>query len=646
MIVEIGGGCGGFKYYMENGIKIGRDFHRNQLDQRIPLFGDLNVFELSISLHYGDGRTYDHITISFSEHHVSNEMLLIAVSEFLDHALFAWPGSDRNRIPTYAEVHRPRMLSYTNRASGVNVERFIHIHIGIGRHDLLTGAAIEPLGYLGSRTDNLKYIDAWQESFNARYGFASPKVSPRAAAFNGVDVISRLNNQKHNKLVSLHGKRAALEATLQKEIVELNITTWIDLGSLLAVHGVVSIVNQGRFGECYSVKLPDVDVAIRLKGVFFQRQFIELTTDEKVGILRQREKPAYLEQMSPRKEPSHVTAILSEWQQFKAKEFRYVNTGTPFYKNVYLPASFEARLTILNDLEGSRHGITRNTAVKSRAIATSASHLPALQIRDLDGIRGRTEMLLQGDWRVDVRTTPTGVTVGSPLRRADSRGDDSVAIIGDAISELDVLSFDYLAIDEFIPESQNRIVQSSSVLELALADIRERDERATAKAHYGEIEKWLDCDLLLASLKVSHGLNPFLYRIVTAQDGTVQIHCGSRSITPSEFLTEELGLPWRDAAPILQFTHEHQIHSQAAKHYGNVAMPRVRQAATNKRLDGEVTDLDNAAKKNHQNVELIVNRKKIGVDDGLGGKATTKPLGATYRSVAKKLSRRGSDYGI
>ena len=78
MIVEAGGGKGGFKEYLENGIKAGRDFHRNELDQRVPLFGDLDVFELATSLHQGDGRTYDHFTMSFSEHNVTDEMLQIA----------------------------------------------------------------------------------------------------------------------------------------------------------------------------------------------------------------------------------------------------------------------------------------------------------------------------------------------------------------------------------------------------------------------------------------------------------------------------------------------------------------------------------------------------------------------------------------
>ncbi len=646
MIVEVGGGRGGFKNYMENGAKVGRDFHRNQLDQRIPLAGDLKVFELSISLHDGVGRSYDHITLSFSERHVSNEMLLIAVIEFFDHALFAWPGGDRDRIPIYAEAHRPRLLGYVNIETGVHVERFTHIHIGIGRHDLLSGKAIEPLGYLGPRTDNLKYIDAWQESFNARHGFTSPKNCPRVAAFNAVDVIARHNGHKPNRFVSQQGKRAAFEATLQKEIVELNITTWSGLRALLASHGAVSIVNDGRFGECYSVRLPEEQTATRLRGVFYRRRFIELATEEKLRILRPRGKPAYLEQKLPRKESAHVAALLSDWQQFKALEFRYLSTGTFFYKTVYLPASFDARLTILNDLERSCHGITSHSTVESGTIACAANHLPALQIRNLDGIRERTEMLLPGDGRLDVRTLQSAVTMGSALRRADPRREKIEEVDGSATTDPGGLAFESLSSEDGNCELESRIVQASSVIERTLTDMKERDERCAAKVHFSQIEKRLDCHALLQRLKASHGLNPSLYLVVTAQDGTVRIQCGSRYLTPSAFLTEELGLPWKEAASILQVVHEHQIHSQAAMQNEKVASQLFEQASAEKPLDGEVPAQAKAVNSEHQSVESNFAQNKVSVKSGHSGKAPSKTVGAAYKSASKKSSRRASDYGL
>ena len=97
MIVELGGGKGGLKEYLEHGKKRGRELHRDQLDQRVPLAGDLTVFEMATEAHEGAGHHYDHVTLSFSESHVSDEMLQLAVAEFRDHAMAAWPERERHR---------------------------------------------------------------------------------------------------------------------------------------------------------------------------------------------------------------------------------------------------------------------------------------------------------------------------------------------------------------------------------------------------------------------------------------------------------------------------------------------------------------------------------------------------------------------
>jgi len=89
--------------------------------------------------------------------------------------------------------------------------------------------------------------------------------------------------------------------------------------------------------------------------------------------------------------------------------------------------------------------------------------------------------------------------------------------------------------------------------------MRERYERAADKERYAEIRQHLDVAQLLDRLSHTHGLNPGLYQVTAARDGSPRIQCGSRALSPSDFLTKELGLPWRDAAPILRQTYENQI---------------------------------------------------------------------------------------
>lgn len=100
------------------------------------------------------------------------------------------------------------------------------------------------------------------------------------------------------------------------------------------------------------------------------------------------------------------------------------------------------------------------------------------------------------------------------------------------------------------------------MIERHLADLRERYEQASDKERYVEIRKCLDCRQLLNSLSHSQGLNPDVYLVAEAKDGTPRIQCGSRALTPSDFLMKELGLPWKEAAPILRLAYEQQINSE------------------------------------------------------------------------------------
>ena len=578
MIVAIGGGIGGFKNYLETGQKKGRDLHRDALDQRIALFGDLNVFELATSSQVGEGQKYDHITLAFSENHVPDEMLEIAVKEFRDHALAAWPESERHRIAFYAEAHRPKILSYTNNLTGETIQRLVHIHVGMGKHDLLTGQVIKPLGFLGL-SDNLKFIDAFQESFNAKHGFSSPKDNPKITPENAIDTLARYTGAAPNELGTFNQQKTNLENVLQKHIIEKNITTWSGFEQLLKTHGQVSKMREGKLDEVFRV-LPDgADRAMRLKGVFFQRQFIERPTAEKLAIIQDKAKIAYLEQMQPRKEPAYVASVLKEWHTTKARENRFLHTGSKFYKEQYLPADAKTRLQLLNEIERKHHGITSIISNNNRNKITSPrGRVPGLPTRDLDGIQKRSEMLLRsnnglhvqlGDEtrpdRLGVRQTDdargtngssdsTAKSSASSPNRGDSAGsgDHNFSQLDGRLGGLTTQG----------RKQREPIFQPSSVIDRFVAEQRDRYELAADKERYAEIRKHIDCTQLLNLLSHSHGLNPSLYEVVRAKDGTPRIKAGSRHLTPSDFLSKELGMSWKGAAPILRKSYELQIGSK------------------------------------------------------------------------------------
>ena len=153
-------------------------------------------------------------------------------------------------------------------------------------------------------------------------------------------------------------------------------------------------------------------------------------------------------------------------------------------------------------------------------------------------------MLLRDDTGVDVRASAGKESMGLGLRPADGGRRGRIGANCHGVN---------------LTDQTGGLTQPSSVLARVQADLRERYAQAADKEKYAEIRKTIDCTQLLNRLSHSHGINAALYQVATAKDGTPRVQCGSRALSPSDFLLKELGLPWREAAPILRTTYEHQI---------------------------------------------------------------------------------------
>lgn len=221
-----------------------------------------------------------------------------------------------------------------------------------------------------------------------------------------------------------------------------------------------------------------------------------------------------------------------------------MHTGGAFFKEVYLPADIPTRIEILNQLERQVHGIHRPKHHSRRALTPTRNCVPGMPIRDMDAIQGRREMLLRDDTGVDVRAFAGKTSMGLGLRSADGGSAGNTGAKRHGIN---------------LTDPTDGLTQPSSVLARMQADLRERYAQAADKEKYAEIRQNIDCTQLLNRLSHSHGINAALYQVVIAKDRTPRIQCGSRNLSPSDFLLKELGLHWREAAPILRTTYEHQI---------------------------------------------------------------------------------------
>lgn len=338
MLTRVSGGQEGIKAYLENGHKQGREFHRDQLDERVILAGDLDFTQQIIGRVEIEGERYLHITLAFKEDEISTDTLLAITEDFRKFMFSAYKEDEYN---FYAEAHLPKIKSYEHEKAGEIVERKPHIHFVVPKINLRTGGALNPFG-LVERSE--RHLDAFQEHVNNKYGLASPKDNRRVHFTDASDMIQRYNDDNFT------GSNKELKKTILEAVLDRNITSYDDFARLLDEFGETKIRNAGRHNEYLNVKVAGEAKGVNLKDYPFTRQFIELSGDEKKRILTAEIQRIYDVQGEARKDPVNVSAALEEWHRFRAREIKYVNSGNKKLYRTYRAATPDEREQILAHL--------------------------------------------------------------------------------------------------------------------------------------------------------------------------------------------------------------------------------------------------------------------------------------------------------
>lgn len=237
MLIRISGGESGIKDYLEDGQKQGRDYSREELDERVILDGDLKLTDAIINKMDNDGDKYLHITLAFKEDDISRDSLQAITQDF---KAFAFSAFQDDEYSFYAEAHLPRIKSYTHAKTGEVVERKPHIHIIIPKYNLLSGESLNPFGLVERQ---VKYLEAIQETLNNRYGLASPKDNRRALFTDDSEMLSRYKGD------AFKGGSKAFKSALLTALLARQITDYDDFKTLLAEQGEVKIRNAGKDNE-------------------------------------------------------------------------------------------------------------------------------------------------------------------------------------------------------------------------------------------------------------------------------------------------------------------------------------------------------------------------------------------------------------
>ncbi len=273
MLIRITGGSAGIAEYLTSGQKQDRDFTRDDLDERVILDGDLELTDTVIKGMEKEGERYLHITLAFKEDSLDPEVMRGIVGDFKQFAMTAYDSDEFN---FYAEAHLPKIKSYTNRQTGEMIERKPHIHIVIPEQNLLTGQNLNPFGRVEQQT---KFLEAFQEHANAKYGLASPKDNRRSEFTNESEMISRYKGDM------FQGAAKDLKARILSDVLDRKINDYDSFKALLAEHGATRTRNAGKPAEYQNIKPADQAKGVNLKDYVFSREFIEKPDDEKRRIL-------------------------------------------------------------------------------------------------------------------------------------------------------------------------------------------------------------------------------------------------------------------------------------------------------------------------------------------------------------------------
>lgn len=413
MLIRVSGYNNGVREYLEEGIKNGRDYTRDELDERVILYGDLELTEMIYQQIPDKGQDrYSTITLSFREDEIPNETLNAITQEFKQFFMYAYKDEEYN---FYAEAHLPKLKEVQDKKTGESVERKPHIHIVIPKKNLLSGNAFDPVG--SNFGQSLKYIEAFQEYINQKYSLASPRDHVRVDPTSVADVLSRYKGD------DFRGKNQNFKKQLVSDVIEKNISTRESFYEYVGSFGETRIRNQGKENEYLAVKLPGDAKFTNLKETIFQDDFI---------VRREVKKPPLDKKV--------IHDRMVDWPQ-RSKEIKYVSKATPAFRLKYKDASPDEKITLLaqrqvdfyekhrgqyelHPAERQRDNERSSVETESRRTTSITDGLQSLPRRDVATDREREQarntVLLPGNAYVHLGQSESGG--GAGLRHAIRTG--------------------------------------------------------------------------------------------------------------------------------------------------------------------------------------------------------------------------------
>jgi len=169
----------GIDSYLEIGKKEGREHTRDEMDERIPIMGDLDEVSSTIELSKSekDWKTnYLHTTVGLAadEQHLIEENPELFKELGMDIARYMFgPGVNLDNVVMYAEYHKPKLHSTKGKHGKID-ERLGHVHYVFSKHDLQNDKQFRLNPF------NDEFDEAFQTYICHKFGLVDPLDRQRA----------------------------------------------------------------------------------------------------------------------------------------------------------------------------------------------------------------------------------------------------------------------------------------------------------------------------------------------------------------------------------------------------------------------------------------------------------------------------------
>ncbi|WP_282748685.1 LPD7 domain-containing protein [Hafnia paralvei] len=584
MLIRVRGYNSGFAEYLRTGMKAGNKLHRDELDKRVSLYGDLDITNDIINAmpDTGDDR-YLHFTLGFKEDHFSDEMLKEIFDTFIKKLMNAYHEEE---YAVYAEAHLPKIKSIQNESTGQPTERKPHIHIIIPKVNLIDGSYLNPVGYY---QHNERYIEAIQEQINSIFSLESPRDNRRVDLTDVSDFISRYKGD----VFKTDSKK--IKETLLEKIYSEQEFSHKDFVEVIKSMGKVTRRN-GRSFDYYNLKPFDAAKGINLKEYIFSEQFLDMSRADKLDYFFSKYSIRTDEQK--RIDDNMDSLLVSEWLDYRSYEIKYMHPGSKEFKEYkslekvmkknYLSKLINNSLIEINSLRNDKrlssvsneiasklkgkYNVRRERNDKESSICGNDGKrsiqkntrqrsdlfrdpLWKLQFSDVDStFYKQASVFLQTDTysSLDRIRLEFPDTVRYPIDRVDDRPRRG----GQDLTDYTILST--------ISSCSKIDVRPVSVKDNCVESILSKLDDAKLSLAEMNTEKWklvhqrIDALLLLRSLAFTHGVLQEKYTIAKSKNGYDRIKSGKRTYSINDFLTKELHMNWSEASKYIIDEYERQ----------------------------------------------------------------------------------------